>query len=78
MQDVSAISNLKLRGSWGKAGNDNIGNYSYGANTLTSNMYYVFDNQLVTGTTPNGVANPEFEMGNNYHDEYRFRFWIIK
>ncbi len=57
MQNVSAISNLKLRGSWGKAGNDNIGNYSYAANTLTSNMYYVINNQLATGTTPNGVAN---------------------
>lgn len=57
MQNVSALSNLKLRGSWGKAGNDNIGNYSYSANTLTSNMYYVIDNQLATGTTPGGAAN---------------------
>ena len=61
MQNVSAISNLKLRGSWGKAGNDNIGNYSYAANTLTSNMYYVLNNQLATGTTPNGVANPDLK-----------------
>jgi TonB-linked SusC/RagA family outer membrane protein len=61
MQNVSSISNLKLRGSWGKAGNDNIGNYSYAANTLTSNMYYVFNNQLATGTTPNGVANPDLK-----------------
>ena len=56
LQDVTAISNLKLRASWGKAGNDNIGNYSY-ASTLTSNMYYVIDNQLAPGTTPSGPAN---------------------
>ena len=57
LQDVSAISTLKLRASWGKAGNDNIGNYSYAA-TLTSNMNYVIDNQLAPGTTPGGPANP--------------------
>jgi TonB-linked SusC/RagA family outer membrane protein len=60
MQNVSAISNLKLRASWGQAGNDNIGNYSY-ASTLTSNMYYVINNQLVTGTTPAGPSNPDLK-----------------
>ena len=45
LQDVPAISNLKLRASWGKAGNDNIGNYSY-ASTLTSNMNYVIDDAI--------------------------------
>jgi TonB-linked SusC/RagA family outer membrane protein len=60
MQNVSVISNLKLRASWGKAGNDNIGNYSY-ASTLTSNMNYVINNQLVPGTTPSGPANPDLK-----------------
>ena len=60
MQDVTAISNLKLRASWGKAGNDNIGNYSY-ASTLTSNMNYVINNQLAPGTTPSGPANSELK-----------------
>jgi len=57
MENVSAISNLKIRGSWGKVGNDNIGNYSY-ATTLTSNMNYVFNDQAYSGTTPSGPANP--------------------
>jgi TonB-dependent starch-binding outer membrane protein SusC len=56
LQDITAISTLKLRGSWGKAGNDNIGNYSY-ASTLTSNMNYVINNELAPGTTPAGPAN---------------------
>jgi len=60
MQNVSAISTLKLRGSWGKAGNDNIGNYSY-ASTLTSNMNYVINNQLAPGTTPSGPANADLK-----------------
>jgi TonB-linked SusC/RagA family outer membrane protein len=60
MQNVSAISTLKLRGSWGKAGNDNIGNYSY-ASTLTSNMNYVINNGLAPGTTPSGPANADLK-----------------
>lgn len=60
LQDVTIISNLKLRASWGKAGNDNIGNYSY-ASTLTSNMNYVIDNQLAPGTTPAGPANTDLK-----------------
>jgi TonB-dependent starch-binding outer membrane protein SusC len=61
MQNVTAITNLKLRASWGKAGNDNIGNYSY-ASTLTSNMNYNFNNgQLAPGTTPSGPANQDLK-----------------
>jgi TonB-linked SusC/RagA family outer membrane protein len=60
MENVSTISNLKLRGSWGKAGNDNIGNYSY-ASTLTSNMNYVINNVLAPGTTPSGPANADLK-----------------
>jgi hypothetical protein len=78
MQNVSAISNLKLRGSWGKAGNDNIGNYSYAANTLTSNMYYVFNNQLATGTTPNGVANPSLKWETTTMTNIGLDFGLIK
>jgi TonB-linked SusC/RagA family outer membrane protein len=60
LRDVTAISNLKLRASWGKAGNDNIGNYSY-ASTLTTNTNYNFDNKLAPGATPSGPANPDLK-----------------
>jgi TonB-linked SusC/RagA family outer membrane protein len=61
MQNVAAVSNLKLRGSWGKAGNDKIGNYAY-APTLTSDMYYTFGNgAAVAGTTPSGTANADLK-----------------
>jgi len=58
MQGVSAISNLKLRGSWGKAGNDRIGDYRYSA-TLTDNYNYSFTGSEVlgVGTTAVGPAN---------------------
>ena len=62
MQGISAISNLKLRGSWGKAGNDRIGDYRYSA-TLTDNYNYSFTGAetLGVGTTAAGPANPNLK-----------------
>lgn len=42
MKNVPAISELKLRGSYGLVGNNNIGDYGYQA-TLSSDPYYEFD-----------------------------------
>src|SRR5450759_4835432 len=77
LQDVSAISNLKLRASWGKAGNDNIGNYSY-ASTLTSNMNYVIDNQLAPGTTPSGPANSDLKWESTTMQNIGLDFGLFK
>ncbi len=60
LSDVSMISNLKLRGSWGKAGNDKIADYSY-SSSLTSNMNYTFNNQLLVGTTAAGRPNADLK-----------------
>jgi TonB-dependent starch-binding outer membrane protein SusC len=60
MADVSSISNLKLRASWGMAGNDKIPDYAY-SSTLTQNMYYVIDDLPVVGTTPGGAANADLK-----------------
>jgi TonB-linked SusC/RagA family outer membrane protein len=60
LSDVPFISNLKLRGSWGKAGNDKITDYAY-SSSLTSNMYYVINNVAVVGTTPGGASNPDLK-----------------
>lgn len=60
MDNAAVVSNLKVRFSWGKAGNDRIGNYAY-ATTLTSDMNYVINNEAVTGTTVSGAANPDLK-----------------
>jgi len=60
LSDVPYISNLKLRGSWGKAGNDKISDYAY-SSSLTSNMYYVINNAAVVGTTPGGASNADLK-----------------
>jgi hypothetical protein len=60
MQNISAISNLKLRGSWGKAGNDKIGDYAY-SQAYTSDTYYVVNNVAVIGATPSGLPNADLK-----------------
>lgn len=55
MKDIPAINFLKLRGSWGKVGNNNIGNYTYLAGVNQAN--YVFNNQLASGGALNGIGN---------------------
>ncbi|WP_221409832.1 TonB-dependent receptor [Reichenbachiella sp. MSK19-1] len=60
LQGVSAISNLKLRGSWGKTGNDNIGNYLYSTNVV-SNFHYGINGGDALGATASGLANPDLK-----------------
>ncbi|WP_419801566.1 SusC/RagA family TonB-linked outer membrane protein [Mucilaginibacter sp.] len=55
LKKVSAISLLKLRASYGKVGNNNIGDFTYLANVNTNN--YVFGNQVIPGKTLSGIGN---------------------
>lgn len=49
-------SSLKLRASWGKSGNNNIGNYNYEA-VMSSPVGSVFGNGIVSGLYPGGVKD---------------------
>lgn len=42
------VSSLKLRGSWGQLGNENIGDYAYML-SVNRNAYYNFDNTKIQG-----------------------------
>ncbi len=55
-------TSTKLRASWGKNGNENIGNFRYTVLTSTGNNY-IFGNgeNLVVGTKPSGLANPDLK-----------------
>lgn len=59
MEDT-AFNNLKIRGSWGITGNDNIGDYLY-SSTLLTNFIYPIGGSAVQGTTANGLANPDLK-----------------
>jgi len=64
MEDVDVISNLKLRASWGKTGNDKISAYPSVA-SITTNQNAVFgtpSNQgLQFGATLAELANPQIQ-----------------
>lgn len=55
MED-SDINNLKVRGSWGTTGNDQIGNYRY-ASTLVTSFIYPIGGGAQQGTTAEGLPN---------------------
>lgn len=52
------FNHLKIRGGWGKVGNDRIGNYSY-SQQLNLSSYYNFGNNLTTGAAITSFANPQ-------------------
>ena len=55
MRGIEDIELLKLRASYGKVGNNNIGDYTYLASLSTDN--YVFGGQVVAGRSLNGIGN---------------------
>ena len=59
MQDTP-FNNLKLRGSWGVTGNDNIGDYRY-SSVIVQNYLYVINDGLVQGVTSGGLGNPDLK-----------------
>ena len=69
LKDVTVISDLKLRASWGKSGNNNIGNYN-SISTLTNGSYVFGGGTPVsaTGQVSSGLANPalKWETSNTY------------
>ena len=57
MKNIEKISFLKIRGSYGKVGNNTIGNYTYLAGINTNN--YVYNNLLASGRSLNGMGNAD-------------------
>ncbi|MCC7507687.1 MAG: TonB-dependent receptor [Saprospiraceae bacterium] len=62
-QSVSFVSGLKFRASWGRLGNQEIGNYPYSSLIETGNFTYSFGDQIVTGAqlVEGGNANIRWE-----------------
>ncbi|HVS61026.1 MAG TPA: TonB-dependent receptor [Gemmatimonadaceae bacterium] len=56
---VGFINELKLRGSWGRLGNDRIGDYLFQQTININSGNYNFNNALATGATPGRIANPD-------------------
>lgn len=63
MKNLTWLNNLKLRGSYGRAGNFNIGNYSYASNISGAN--YAFGGQLASGRVSTSVSNQDLTWENS-------------
>lgn len=57
MKNQHIFSNLKLRASWGKLGNDQIGLYGY-IPTLSLGSLYDFNSQITGGVAQTALSNP--------------------
>lgn len=55
MEDVSWLTNLKLRASWGKLGNNSIGDFIW--QSYYSTVRYTFDGKYVNGLRMNTLPN---------------------
>lgn len=55
--DPSIINLLKIRGSYGELGNENIGEYQYMATMARDNYTYSFGNNKVTGSSISDYVN---------------------
>ena len=70
MQNVSWLSALKLRASWGVNGNDAIGDFTY-AVYMSSGNNYIFGSgadgseSINIGAKPSGLANPDVKWEEN-------------
>jgi TonB-linked SusC/RagA family outer membrane protein len=58
LKNISQISNLKLRTSWGQLGNQNIALFSY-VNAVSIGQNYNFNNAVVSGAAITSVSDAE-------------------
>ena len=67
------INFLKLRGSWGINGNNNIGFFRY-VSTVGGGRNFVFglDDQLTNGVSPNAISNPDLKWESTYQTNIGF------
>lgn len=55
--NLSFVDEFKIRGSWGKLGNQNITDYQY-MNLYSAGLNYIFGNALASGLAPTALSNP--------------------
>lgn len=76
MKNLLFLDNLKIRGSYGKMGNDQVGAYQY-LTTYSYGSNYVIGKNDVTGLVQNGVPNPNitWEVAKTTNIGFDSRLW---
>ena len=75
MKDVNLVSNLKIRGSWGRTGNQEIGSYVTQAYISTANV--VLGGASSTGLYPSSVANNDLKWETTEQYDAGLEFGIL-
>lgn len=76
MQNVKFLNSLKLRASWGKLGNQEIGNYAY-TETLSSQGGYYFGDKKYVGMKVSKIPNENIKWETTTITDFGFdaSFW---
>ena len=76
LKDVDFLSSLKLRLSWGRTGNQEIGNYP-ALSTYSAGNSAIWNGQAVIGTKPSKIPNPDlkWETTDQYNIGIDFGFF---
>ncbi|HOY05485.1 MAG TPA: TonB-dependent receptor [Saprospiraceae bacterium] len=76
-EDINFVSSLKVRASWGRLGNQEIGIYPYSSLVRTGDRVYIFGGQIVTGATilETGNSNIKWETSTQSNLGLDMSFW---
>ena len=70
-KSINAITLLKMRLSWGRTGNQEIGNYP-ALSTYSTGNSAIWNDQIITGTKPSKIPNPDLKWETT--DQYNIGF----
>ncbi|MDB5019635.1 MAG: SusC/RagA family TonB-linked outer membrane protein [Pedobacter sp.] len=76
LKDSKAISNLKLRASYGVTGNSEIDPYR--SLSLLGNYSAIFNNTRITGVGTNRLANPDLKWEKTAQSDFGIELGILK
>jgi TonB-linked SusC/RagA family outer membrane protein len=77
IQDIDAVSNMKFRASWGRTGNQAIGNYQ-SLTTFVTGADATFDQSLFTSYAPSRVGNPDLKWETTEQINFGLDIGILK
>lgn len=73
MQDISFLSDAKVRASWGITGNNRVSEYAtYARVDFPISSYYAYNNALQQGAVLSTLANPELKWENTTQTDVGF------
>ena len=77
MGKLKSVSLLKVRGSYGMIGNNNIGNYTH-YNTVSGNTNAVFGSTVASGSAVTNLGNDDLGWGKNSPIGLWSRSWFLQ